>query len=46
VAEVLAYVFQLRAFKQGRRPVSGPSETKLPVPPEMDPLNPASQQKT
>ena len=26
VAEVLAYVFQLRAFKQGRRQVSGPSD--------------------
>mgnify|MGYP003873421707 CR=1 FL=1 len=44
VAEVLAYVFQLRNYSKGGghypdRP------TKLPVPPEMDPLNPASQVK-
>ena len=45
VAEVLAYVFQLRAFKRGggRAPVA---PTTLPVPPELDPLNPASQKKT
>jgi flagellar biosynthetic protein FlhB len=40
VAEVLAYVFQLRSYSQGagaypERP------TRLPVPPEMDPLDPA-----
>jgi flagellar biosynthetic protein FlhB len=42
VAEVLAYVFQLRAYKQhgGARP-DVPRE--LDVPPQMDPLNPASQ---
>lgn len=42
VAEVLAYVFQLRTYKQhgGARP-EVPSE--LDVPPQMDPLNPASQ---
>jgi flagellar biosynthetic protein FlhB len=44
VAEVLAYVFQLRAFnKAGGKYPDRP--TKLPVPPEMDPLNPASQKK-
>ncbi len=42
VAEVLAYVFQLRAFNKGAgkhpdRP------TRLDVPPELDPHNPASQ---
>jgi flagellar biosynthetic protein FlhB len=39
VAEVLAYVFQLRAYRQqgGARP-SAP--TDLDVPPELDPLNP------
>lgn len=42
VAEVLAYVFQLRTFKKhgGVRPEL-PSE--LDVPPQLDPLNPASQ---
>jgi flagellar biosynthetic protein FlhB len=44
VAEVLAYVFQLRSYSKGGgnypdRP------TKLAVPPELDPLNPASQKK-
>ena len=44
VAEVLAYVFQLRAYKQGgaahpERP------TRLAVPDELDPLNPASHTK-
>lgn len=44
VAEVLAYVFQLRSYSKGAgnypdRP------TKLAVPPELDPLNPASQKK-
>ncbi len=44
VAEVLAYVFQLRAFGKhgGNRPER---PTKLAVPPELDPLNPASQQQ-
>jgi flagellar biosynthetic protein FlhB len=42
VAEVLAYVFQLRNYsKTGGQYPDRP--TKLPVPPEMDPLNPASQ---
>jgi flagellar biosynthetic protein FlhB len=43
VAEVLAYVFQLRVYKKrgGVKPVL-PSE--IDVPPEMDPLNPASEQ--
>jgi len=42
VAEVLAYVFQLRAFDQhgGTRPERPGT---LAVPPELDPLNPASQ---
>lgn len=42
VAEVLAYVFQLRVYKKlgGVRPVL-PDE--LDVPPQLDPLNPASQ---
>ncbi len=41
VAEVLAYVFQLRMFKQhgGTRPEM-PKE--IEVPPQMDPLNPAA----
>lgn len=41
VAEVLAYVFQLRAYGQqgGTRPVA---PTALEVPPELDPLNPLS----
>jgi len=44
VAEVLAYVFQLRAFnKGGGRYPDRPG--KLPVPPELDPLDPASQKK-
>jgi flagellar biosynthetic protein FlhB len=44
VAEVLAYVFQLRNYsKAGGHYPDRP--TKLPVPPEMDPLNPASQVK-
>lgn len=44
VAEVLAYVFQLRTFGKngGYRPEV---PKKLDVPPELDPLNPASQQK-
>jgi flagellar biosynthetic protein FlhB len=45
VAEVLAYVFQLRAYNKGagnypERP------TRLAVPPELDPLNPASHKPT
>ncbi|WP_151636358.1 flagellar biosynthesis protein FlhB [Noviherbaspirillum aerium] len=42
VAEVLAYVFQLRAYGQhgGLRP-QAPED--LAVPPELDPLNPAAQ---
>ncbi|KQQ87993.1 flagellar biosynthesis protein FlhB [Massilia sp. Leaf139] len=44
VAEVLAYVFQLRNYsKVGGHYPDRP--TKLPVPPEMDPHNPASQVK-
>lgn len=43
VAEVLAYVFQVRNFKAGGHYPDRP--TRLQVPPEMDPLNPASQQK-
>ncbi len=44
VAEVLAYVFQLRSYTRhgGNRP---DRPTKLAVPPELDPLNPASQKK-
>jgi flagellar biosynthetic protein FlhB len=44
VAEVLAYVFQLRAYGThgGQRPQT-PDE--LDVPPELDPLNPASHKK-
>jgi flagellar biosynthetic protein FlhB len=43
VAEVLAYVFQLRAYKKrGGQYPDRPS--KIAVPPEMDPLNPAAQQ--
>jgi len=42
VAEVLAYVFQLRTFSKhgGQRPQK-PAD--LDVPPQMDPLNPAAQ---
>jgi flagellar biosynthetic protein FlhB len=41
VAEVLAYVFQLRSYsKNGGHYPDRP--TKLAVPPEMDPLNPAA----
>jgi len=44
VAEVLAYVFQLRTYKTagGNYP---DRPTKLAVPAELDPLNPASQKK-
>jgi flagellar biosynthetic protein FlhB len=40
VAEVLAYVFQLRAYSKGGGKYPD-RPTKLPVPPELDPLNPA-----
>ena len=42
VAEVLAYVFQLRAFSKGGGKYPD-KPTQLKVPPELDPLNPASQ---
>ena len=44
VAEVLAYVFQLRSYGSGhgQRP---DKPKKLDVPPELDPLDPASQAK-
>jgi flagellar biosynthetic protein FlhB len=44
VAEVLAYVFQLRTYRKhgGNRPVE-PGE--LDIPPELDPLNPAALPK-
>jgi len=44
VAEVLAYVFQLRNYSKGAGQYPD-RPTKLPVPPEMDPHNPASQVK-
>jgi flagellar biosynthetic protein FlhB len=44
VAEVLAYVFQLRAYSKGGGKYPD-RPAKLPVPPELDPLNPASQKK-
>jgi flagellar biosynthetic protein FlhB len=45
VAEVLAYVFQLRAHsKAGGRYPDRP--TRLAVPPELDPLDPAFKKKT
>jgi len=44
VAEVLAYVFQLRNYSKGAGQYPD-RPTKLAVPPEMDPLNPASQVK-
>ena len=45
VAEVLAYVYQLRAYTKGSSEHYPDRPDKLPVPPEMDPFNPASQQK-
>jgi flagellar biosynthetic protein FlhB len=45
VAEVLAYVYQLRAYTKGSSEHYPDRPNKLPVPPEMDPFNPASQQK-
>ncbi len=44
VAEVLAYVYQLRAYKKGEGDYPD-RPTRLKVPAEMDPLNPASQQR-
>jgi flagellar biosynthetic protein FlhB len=44
VAEVLAYVFQLRAFSKGGGKYPD-RPTKLAVPPELDPHNPASQKQ-
>jgi flagellar biosynthetic protein FlhB len=45
VAEVLAYVYQLRAYTKGTSDHYPDRPNKLPVPPEMDPFNPASQQQ-
>jgi flagellar biosynthetic protein FlhB len=45
VAEVLAYVYQLRAYTKGASDHYPDRPSKLPVPPEMDPFNPASQKK-
>jgi flagellar biosynthetic protein FlhB len=39
VAEVLAYVYQLRAYKKGSSDQYPDRPSKLPVPPEMDPFN-------
>jgi len=44
VAEVLAYVYQLRAYSKGTSDQYPDRPKKLPVPPELDPLDPASQQ--
>lgn len=44
VAEVLAYVYQLRAYKKGEGDYPD-RPTRLKVPDAMDPLNPASQQR-
>jgi flagellar biosynthetic protein FlhB len=44
VAEVLAYVYQLRAYSTGTTEQYPDRPKKLAVPPEMDPFNPASQQ--
>lgn len=46
VAEVLAYVYQLRAYAKGASQQYPDRPKKLPVPPEMDPFNPASQNQT
>ncbi|MCS0589432.1 flagellar biosynthesis protein FlhB [Massilia norwichensis] len=45
VAEVLAYVYQLRAYTKGSSDHYPDRPNKLPVPPEMDPFNPASQKQ-
>jgi flagellar biosynthetic protein FlhB len=39
VAEVLAYVYQLRAYKKGASDQYPDRPSKLPVPPELDPFN-------
>jgi flagellar biosynthetic protein FlhB len=39
VAEVLAYVYQLRAYTKGTSDQYPDRPTKLPVPPELDPYN-------
>jgi flagellar biosynthetic protein FlhB len=44
VAEVLAYVYQLRAYSKGASDQYPDRPQKLAVPPELDPFNPASQQ--
>jgi flagellar biosynthetic protein FlhB len=44
VAEVLAYVFQLRSYSKGGG-LYPDRPTKLAVPPDMDPLDPASKKK-
>ena len=44
VAEVLAYVYQLRAYTKGKTDQYPDRPKKLAVPPELDPFNPASQQ--
>jgi flagellar biosynthetic protein FlhB len=44
VAEVLAYVYQLRAYSKGTLEQYPDRPQRLQVPPEMDPFNPASQQ--
>ncbi|QJE00908.1 flagellar type III secretion system protein FlhB [Massilia forsythiae] len=41
VAEVLAYVYQLRAYAKDSRQQYPDRPTRLPVPPEMDPFDPA-----
>jgi flagellar biosynthetic protein FlhB len=47
VAEVLAYVFQLRAYRKGEGGAAYPERpTRLAVPDALDPLNPASQKPT
>jgi len=43
VAEVLAYVYQLRAYSKGSTDQYPDRPNKLPVPPELDPFNPASR---
>jgi flagellar biosynthetic protein FlhB len=45
VAEVLAYVYQLRAYTKGSSDHYPDRPGKLQVPPEMDPFNPASEKK-
>lgn len=45
VAEVLAYVYQLRAYTKGSSDHYPDRPNKLPVPPEMDSFNPTSQKQ-